>query len=142
MAAVGVCTIPIVSGFGTGGLLVGSSYAALWQSTIGNVAAGSALAGLLSSSAIGVFSAGAAYGGTSSATGFGSKYIAGLQNKTKEGGYTSTNEDHYDDYLQNQAYHNMMRKTQNFFWKNQKSMRMQLMGFLGKCYYKSGKQSY
>ena len=76
-AAVGVaCAVPMAAGFGTAGI-VGGSFAAMWQSSIGSVVAGSAFATLQSLGATGVFATGAAAGTTASAGAF----IAGKVSK-------------------------------------------------------------
>jgi hypothetical protein len=56
-----VCAVPILAGFGTAGIGAGS-VAALWQSAIGNVAAGSLFASLQSLGATGTFVTGASSG--------------------------------------------------------------------------------
>jgi hypothetical protein len=71
MAVGTVCTVPIIVGFGTGGVVAGS-LATVWQSSIGNVAVGSLFAALQSAGATGVFSTGAVYGGMATATGIAS----------------------------------------------------------------------
>lgn len=88
MAVGTVCTVPIIAGFGTGGVVAGS-LAAAWQSSIGNVAAGSLFAALQSAGATSVFSTGAAYGGMATATGIVSKKI-GTWRKDKGGGASET----------------------------------------------------
>ena len=69
IAVATVCALPIVAGFGTAGI-AGGSIAALVQSSIGNVAAGSTFAVLQSLGATGVFATGATAGGTAAGSGF------------------------------------------------------------------------
>lgn len=81
------CAVPMAAGFGTAGI-VGGSFAAMWQSSIGNVVAGSAFATLQSLGATGVFATGAAAGTTASAGAF----IAGkVSKKISEGNEHETN---------------------------------------------------
>jgi len=79
IAVAGVCAIPMVAGFRPAGI-VGGSIAALVQSSIGSVAAGSTFAALQSLGATGVFATGATAGGTAAGTG----YIADWWSKKKK----------------------------------------------------------
>ncbi len=69
IAVATVCALPIVAGFGTAGIACGS-IAALVQSSIGNVAAGSTFSVLLSLLATGVLATGATAGRTAAGSGF------------------------------------------------------------------------
>ncbi|KAL3938824.1 MAG: hypothetical protein SGBAC_006348 [Bacillariaceae sp.] len=57
------CAVASLAGFGVGGV-VGGSLAAVWQASVGNVAAGSGFATLQSLGATGGLYSGMAYGGT------------------------------------------------------------------------------
>jgi hypothetical protein len=67
--------------------------AAAWQSSIGNVAAGSLFAGLQSAGATGALSAGAACGGTASATGFLAKHLSSWRSSWSKKEETSQEEE-------------------------------------------------
>jgi hypothetical protein len=82
--ALGVAAIPIVVGFGSAGI-VGGSIAAAIQSSIGNIAAGSAFAIAQSLGAQGVFASVAYAGGATMITGAALKHSAN-QDEANEGG--------------------------------------------------------
>ena len=83
LAVAGVCALPIIAGFGTGGI-VGGSIAALAQSSIGSVATGSTFAALQSLGATGVFATGATAGGTAAGTGYIAHWWSKKKKKTSD----------------------------------------------------------
>jgi hypothetical protein len=82
LAVAGACAIPMVAGFGTAGI-VGGSLAAITQSSIGNIVAGSAFSILQSLGATGVFAAGTAAGGSAAGAGYISERLS-KHKKTSE----------------------------------------------------------
>ena len=79
------CIAASVAGFGVAGV-VGGSAAAVWQSAIGNVAAGSLFATLQSLGATGVFVTGSAVGTSAAGAGLATKLL-----RKKEQGHESNN---------------------------------------------------
>lgn len=89
VAVAGACAVPMVAGFGTGGIVL-NSFAALWQSSIGNVVAGSAFATLQSLGATGVFAAGATAGATATT---GALVAEKVSKKKSEGNENETDKE-------------------------------------------------
>mmetsp|Transcript_30122 Transcript_30122/g.50030 ORF Transcript_30122/g.50030 Transcript_30122/m.50030 type:complete len:177 (+) Transcript_30122:433-963(+) len=76
------CAVPIALGCGAGGI-VGGSFMAAWQSSIGNVAAGSLFATLQSLGATGTLAAGAQVGAATAAAGGAALVTGNNQNNNK-----------------------------------------------------------
>jgi len=83
IAVAGVCAMPMVAGFGPAGI-VGGSIAALAQSSIGNLAAGSIFAALQSAGMTGVFATGATAGGAAAGTGYIADWWSEKKKKTSD----------------------------------------------------------
>jgi hypothetical protein len=79
-----LCAAPVLAGFGTGGIVAGS-LAALWQSSIGSVAAGSSFAALQSLGATGTLLTGAYGGAGIVGTGAVGNYLMGKKSKSDNG---------------------------------------------------------